>query len=191
MQLSTGDMLRTEAKAGTPIGREADAIMKAGKLVPDEMIIGLINARLDHDDCHDGFILDGFPRTLPQAEALDAMLEKKGLKLDTVVSIECDDEAMVERISGCFTCAKCGEGYHDHFKSPKVPGVCDVCGGTEFSRRADDNAQTVRQRLQAYHTQTTPIITYYDRRGIVQRVDGMLSIDEVTAQVISALRAKA
>ncbi len=190
VQLSTGDMLRAEVKAGSPIGREADTIMKAGKLVPDEMIIGLIDSRLDRDDCRGGFILDGFPRTLPQAEALDAMLEKKGLKLDTVVSIDCDDEAMVERISGRFTCAKCGEGYHDQFKPTKVADICDVCGGTEFTRRADDNAETVRKRLQAYHTQTTPIIAYYDRRGLVKRVDGMRGIDEVTGQVISALRAK-
>ncbi len=190
VQLSTGDMLRAEVKAGSPLGREADAIMKAGKLVPDEIIIGLIDARLDRDDCRGGFILDGFPRTLPQAEALDAMLQRKGLTLDTVVSIECDDEAMVERISGRFTCAKCGEGYHDTFKPTKVTGVCDACGATDFIRRADDNAETVRQRLEAYHAQTKPIIAYYDRRGLVQRVDGMRSIDEVTEQVVSALREK-
>lgn len=183
-------MLRAEVKAGSPLGREADAIMKAGKLVPDEIIIGLIDARLDRDDCRGGFILDGFPRTLPQAEALDAMLQRKGLTLDTVVSIECDDEAMVERISGRFTCAKCGEGYHDTFKPTKVTGVCDACGATDFIRRADDNAETVRQRLEAYHAQTKPIIAYYDRRGLVQRVDGMRSIDEVTEQVVSALREK-
>jgi adenylate kinase len=187
VQLSTGDMLRAEVSSGTVIGRQADEIMRAGRLVPDEMIIGLIDSRLDREDCSHGFILDGFPRTLPQAIALDEMLAKKHLELDSVISIEVDDEAMVERISGRFTCAKCGEGYHDSFKRPKVDGVCDVCGSTEFTRRADDNAETVRQRLKAYHSQTKPIIAYYDARGLVWRVDGMRPIDEVTAEILTAL----
>jgi adenylate kinase len=187
VQLSTGDMLRAEVSSGTVIGRQADEIMRAGRLVPDEMIIGLIDSRLDREDCRHGFILDGFPRTLPQAMALDEMLAKKHLELDSVISIEVDDEAMVERISGRLTCAKCGEGYHDRFKRPKVDGVCDVCGSTEFTRRADDNAETVRQRLKAYHSQTKPIIAYYDARGLVRRVDGMRPIDEVTAEILAAL----
>ena len=188
VQLSTGDMLRAEARSGSPLGQEADAIMKAGQLVPDGMIISLIDKRLDRDDCHDGFILDGFPRTLPQASALDEMLQKKGLHLDTVLSIEVDDEAMVQRISGRFTCANCGEGYHDSFKQPKVDGVCDTCGASQFVRRADDNAETVRARLKAYHVQTKPIIAYYQKRGLVRRIDGMCSIDEVTALVKDALK---
>jgi adenylate kinase len=188
VQLSTGDMLRAEARSGTAIGQQADEIMKSGRLVPDQMIIALIDSRVDREDCRRGFILDGFPRTLPQAIALDEMLAKRHLGLDGVISIEVDDQAMVERISGRFTCAKCGEGYHDSFKRPKVDGVCDVCGSTEFTRRADDNAETVRQRLKAYHSQTTPIIAYYDARGLVRRVDGMRPIDEVTAEILAALR---
>lgn len=187
-QLSTGDMLRAEASSGTAIGKQADEIMKAGQLVPDEIIIGLIDSRLDREDCRRGFILDGFPRTLAQATALDAMLASKHLKLDKVISIEVDDEAMVERISGRYTCARCSEGYHDRFKQPKVEGVCDVCGSTEFVRRADDNAETVRRRLKAYHSQTEPIIAYYDKQALVRRIDGMRAIDEVTEEVVAALR---
>jgi len=191
VQLSTGDMLRAEAGSGSDIGQQADTLMKAGKLVPDEMIIRLIDARLDRPDCRNGFILDGFPRTLPQASALDGMLTAKGLKLDVVLSIEVDDDAMVERISGRYTCASCGEGYHDSFKKPTVEGVCDVCGHTRFTRRADDNADTVRHRLKAYHTQTEPIIAYYEGSGLVRRIDGMLGIDAVTASVMAALQAYA
>ena len=187
IQLSTGDMLRAEVSSGTAIGKQADEIMKAGQLVPDGIIIGLIDSRLDREDCRPGFILDGFPRTLAQAAALDAMLARKHLKLDEVISIEVDDEAMVERISGRYTCARCGEGYHDRFKQPKVEGVCDVCGSTEFVRRADDNAETVRQRLKAYHSQTEPIIAYYDKQALVRRIDGMRAIDEVTEEVVAAL----
>ena len=187
IQLSTGDMLRAEVSAGSDIGREAGELMKAGRLVPDEMIVRLIDNRIDQPDCGNGFILDGFPRTLPQATALDAMLERKGLALDKVISISVDDEAMVERISGRFTCARCGEGYHDTFKQPKVAGTCDMCGGREFTRRADDNAETVRQRLKAYHAQTEPIIAYYDKRGLVRRVNGMLPIDAVTAEMLKAV----
>jgi adenylate kinase len=188
IQLSTGDMLRAEVSSGTAIGKQADEIMKAGQLVPDGIIIGLIDSRLDREDCRPGFILDGFPRTLAQAAALDAMLARKHLKLDEVISIEVDDEAMVERISGRYTCARCGEGYHDRFKQPKVEGVCDVCGFTEFVRRADDNAETVRQRLKAYHSQTEPIIAYYDKQALVRRIDGMRAIDEVTEEIVAALR---
>ena len=187
IQLSTGDMLRAEVSAGSDIGREAGELMKAGRLVPDEMIVRLIDNRIDQPDCGNGFILDGFPRTLPQATALDAMLERKGLALDKVVSISVDDEAMVERISGRFTCARCGEGYHDTFKQPKVAGTCDMCGGREFTRRADDNPETVRKRLKAYHAETEPIIAYYDERGLVRRVNGMLPIDAVTAEMLKAV----
>lgn len=188
VQLSTGDMLRAEVSSGTAIGKQADEIMKAGQLVPDDVIIGLIDSRLNSEDCRRGFILDGFPRTLAQAVALDAMLASKRLELDKVISIEVDDEAMVERISGRYTCARCGEGYHDRFKQPKVQGVCDVCGSTEFVRRADDNAETVRQRLNSYHSQTEPIIAYYDKQALVRRIDGMRAIDEVTEEIVAALR---
>lgn len=188
IQLSTGDMLRAEVSSGTAIGKQADEIMKSGRLVPDAIIIRLIDSRLDREDCRHGFILDGFPRTLAQATALDAMLARKHLELDKVISIEVDDKAMVERISGRYTCARCGEGYHDKFKRPKVDGVCDVCGSSEFIRRADDNAETVRQRLKAYHSQTEPIIAYYEEQSLVSRVDGMLAIDEVTKEIIGGLR---
>lgn len=186
-QLSTGEMLRAEVEADSEIGRKADGIMKAGQLVPDDLIIGIISERLDQDDCRNGFILDGFPRTVPQAEALDAMLKDKGLKMDHVISIDVDDEAMVRRITGRFSCAKCGAGYHEEFQRPKVDGVCDACGSTEFTRRADDNAETVRERLRAYHAQTAPIIDYYEKVGLVRRVDGMEPIDKVTDQLRAAI----
>lgn len=188
VQLSTGDMLRAEVAAGSAIGREAQEIMKAGKLVPDKMINDLIDVRLDQEDAKNGFILDGFPRTLAQASALDELLAKKGMDLDAVLCLKVDDDAMVQRISGRYTCAKCGEGYHDTFKQPKVAGFCDVCGGATFTRREDDKAETVRARLKAYHAQTEPIIAYYKGRDIVHNIDGMGGINEVTAQVEAALR---
>ena len=183
VQLSTGDMLRAEVASGSELGRKAKEIMEAGGLVPDDLIIDMISGRIDQDDCKKGFILDGFPRTTPQAEALDGMLREKSLKLDFVIEMKVDDEAMVERITGRYTCAKCGAGYHDSFQKPKVEGVCDKCGGSEFTRRADDNAETVRARLAAYHEQTAPIITYYAGKGSLQSIDGMAAIDEVTAQM--------
>jgi adenylate kinase len=183
-QLSTGDMLRAEVAAGTDVGRQADAVMKAGKLVPDQTIIRIIERRLDRDDCRGGFILDGFPRTIGQAESLDAMLRARGLVLDRVISIEVDNDAVVERISGRFSCARCGAPYHDTFKRPKVEGVCDECGSREFTRRADDNAETVRKRLEAYYAQTAPIITHYRAQDLVRTVDGMGSIDDVTAALM-------
>ena len=186
-KLSTGDMLRAEVQAGSEIGRKADAIMKAGQLVPDDMIVDIIASRLEKEDCASGFILDGFPRTVPQAEALEAMLKKKGLTLDCVASIEVDDEAMVKRITGRFSCAKCGAGYHEEFQRPENDGVCDQCGSTEFTRRADDNADTVRERLKAYHAQTKPIIEFYDIRGALRTVDGMAQIDDVTDQLKTAI----
>jgi adenylate kinase len=180
VQLSTGDMLRAAAKSGSEIGKKAKAIMDAGKLVPDDVVIQLIAERIEAPDCQKGFILDGFPRTTTQAEALDAMLADKGLKLDHVIELEVDDAALVDRISGRFTCAKCGTGYHDRFHRPKKDGVCDKCGSTEFTRRADDKAETVKTRLAAYHAQTAPILPYYRAKGSLKAVDGMAAIDEVT-----------
>lgn len=183
VQLSTGDMLRAEVAAATEFGIRADALMKAGQLVPDELVISIIGRRLDQSDCQKGFILDGFPRTIEQAEALDVILHEKRIRLNHVISIEVDDEAMVERITGRFTCVKCGAGYHEKFQKTKVDGVCDKCGGREFSHRADDNAETVRSRLSAYHAQTEPILEYYGNQGLVRPIDGMASIENVAKQM--------
>jgi adenylate kinase len=183
VQLSTGDMLRAAVKAGSPIGKQAKAVMDAGKLVSDDIMIGLISERIDQADCAKGFILDGFPRTVPQAEALDKMLKEKGIKLDKVIEVEVPDALLIERITGRFTCAKCGEGYHDKFKQPKKAGVCDVCGGTEFTRRADDNAETVGARLKAYHDQTAPLMPYYKAQGLLEVIDGNRDIDVVTGDL--------
>ena len=180
VQLSTGDMLRAEVASGSDLGKEAKEVIESGSLVSDDLIIAMISSRIDQDDCKKGFILDGFPRTTPQAEALDTMLTEKGLKIEHVIEMKVDDEAMVKRITGRFTCAECGAGYHDVFQKPKKEGVCDQCGGSEFTRRADDNAETVRARLQAYHEQTAPILSYYKEKGTVKSVEGMASIDEVT-----------
>jgi adenylate kinase len=189
VQLSTGDMLRAVVASGVPLGQQAKEIMSAGKLMPDELMIEMIADRISKPDCATGFILDGFPRTVPQAEALDRMLEEKGLKLDHVIEMKVDDAALVERITGRYTCAKCGRGYHDKFETPKVDGVCDVCGSTEFTRRADDNAETVTTRLAAYHKQTAPILPYYKQRGVLETVDGMADIDVVTEQIEALLKA--
>jgi adenylate kinase len=183
IQLSTGDMLRAEVDSGSALGTQAKEVMEAGELVSDELIIKMISSRIDKDDCKGGFILDGFPRTTPQAEALDVMFEEKALKLDGVIEMKVDDEAMVERITGRYTCSACGRGYHDSFKKPDVEGVCNKCGGKEFSRRADDNAETVRSRLEAYNELTAPIISYYGKKGILKSVDGMRAIDDVTKQM--------
>jgi len=183
IQLSTGDMLRAEVASGSELGTQAKAVMEAGGLVSDELIINMISARIERDDCAKGFILDGFPRTTPQADALDAMLTDKGMNIDHVIEMKVDDEAMVERITGRYTCAVCGAGYHDQFQKPAVDGVCDKCGGKEFTRRADDNAETVRSRLAAYHEQTAPIIAYYREKGVLKSVDGMAPIDDVTEQM--------
>lgn len=187
IQLSTGDMLRAAVAAGTDVGRQADAVMKSGGLVSDEIVVGVVDERLDQDDVKGGVIFDGFPRTTPQAEALDRLLAEKGLDLDRVVNIEVDDEAMIGRIAGRYTCGSCGEGYHDDDKRPKVDGVCDKCGGSEFKRRKDDNAETVGARLKEYHAETAPLIAYYEAAGKVAAVDGMAPIGDVTAAVRSAL----
>jgi adenylate kinase len=183
VQLSTGDMLRDEVDSGSALGARAKEVMESGELVSDELIIRMISARIDKDDCKAGFILDGFPRTIPQADALDVMLDEKGLKLDSVIEIKVDDEAMIERITGRYTCSACGRGYHSLFKRPDVDGVCNKCGGTEFSRRTDDNAETARSRLLAYNEQTAPIISYYGNKGILKSIDGMAAINDVTKQM--------
>ncbi|TCU62084.1 adenylate kinase [Novosphingobium sp. PhB57] len=187
-QLSTGDMLRAAVKAGTPTGLEAKAVMERGELVSDAIVSALIGDELDAMGADTGAIFDGYPRTAAQAESLDAILSARGRKLDHVVELEVDEEALVERITGRFTCATCGKGYHDTFERPKVDGVCDKCGGTEFKRRPDDNAETVRTRLAEYRAKTAPILPIYEARGIVAKVDGMADMDHVTAAIEGALR---
>jgi adenylate kinase len=188
VQLSTGDMLRAAVAAGTDLGRQVKSIMEAGALVPDDIIIAMIAERIAKPDCAAGFILDGFPRTTGQAEALDRMLAEKGLKLDAVVELKVDDAALVDRISGRYSCGTCGAGYHDTHKKPKKAGVCDVCGGTKFTRREDDKAETVKARLEAYHRQTAPLLPYYKARGVLKTVDGMAPIDEVAGQIENLLK---
>ncbi len=183
LQLSTGDMLRAAVKAGTELGKQAKEIMDAGQLMPDAVVTGLISDQLDKHAHAPGFIFDGYPRTQAQAESLDQLLAARGLKLDHVIELTVDEQALIERISGRFTCARCNEGYHDTFKMPKVAGVCDVCQSTEFKRRPDDNAETVRARLGIYRADTAPILPYYEAKGIVSRVDGMADIAAVSAAI--------
>ena len=187
IQLSTGDMLRAAVKAGTPIGQEASAIMEAGGLVPDEVVIKIIAERIAEADCADGFILDGFPRTLKQAAALDELLASLGKKIDAVIELKVNDAALIDRITGRYVCSSCGASYHDTACKPKVEGVCDRCGGKDFVRRADDNPETVKNRLMAYYRETAPLIGYYFAKGKLHSVDGMAPIAQVGAQVDSVL----
>lgn len=179
VQLSTGDLLRAAVAAGTEAGKRAKAVMEAGQLVSDDIVLAILKDRMAEPDTGKGVILDGFPRTAAQAAALDGLLAGSGQKINAAISLDVVDEAMVERVSGRYTCANCGEGYHDSFKVPAKAGVCDKCGGTEFKRRADDNAETVRSRLEAYHAQTAPLIDYYDGKGVLKRIDAMAEIDLV------------
>ena len=187
VQLSTGDMLRAAVAAGTEIGLKAKAIMDSGGLVSDDIVNALIDEKLSGLAPGQGVIFDGYPRTRGQAESLDKLLAAHGRRLDVVVELEVDEEALVDRISGRFTCAKCGEGYHDRYKRPKVEGICDVCGSTEFKRRPDDNAETVRTRLAEYRAKTAPILPFYEERRLVRRVDGMAPIAEVGAAIDAVL----
>jgi len=201
VQLATGDMLRAAVAQATEHGKQAKAVMERGDLVSDDIVVAIISERLDQPDLDQpdldkpdldkpdggGFVLDGFPRNVAQAEALDGMLQSKDMKLDAVIEMKVEDEALVERISGRFACAKCGKTYHDRFDPPKTPGVCDACGSTEFVRRDDDNAETVRSRLQVYHRQTSPLVDYYGAQGKLETVDGMASMDEVTRQLEEVL----
>jgi adenylate kinase len=186
IQLSTGDMLREARASGSPIGEKVKAIMDAGELVSDAIVTALIAERLDAAS-EQGAIFDGFPRTKPQAEALDLLLSERGRHLDHVIELAVDEEALVERITGRFTCAKCGTGYHDSFRPTAVQGVCDVCGSTEFKRRPDDNEQTVRTRMEEYRAKTAPILPFYEARTLVRRVNGMASVEEVAAQIDAIL----
>jgi adenylate kinase len=188
VQLATGDMLRAAVAQGTEVGRRAKPIMDAGKLCPDEILIAMIEERIAQPDCAKGFILDGFPRTVRQAEALDAMLAAKHRELDHVIEMKVDEAALVDRVTGRFSCTRCGASYHDRYKLPKVEGVCDVCGNKSFARRADDNAETIKARLEAYRGQTAPILPYYRKRKILVAVDGMAEIDDVTRDIDKILR---
>lgn len=189
IQLSTGDMLRAAVASGSEVGKRAKAVMDAGQLVSDEIVIDIIDQRLDQPDTAKGVIFDGFPRTVAQAEALDAMLSRKGRRLDCAIEVRVPDAPIVERITGRFSCAKCGAGYHDKFQQPKAAGVCDACGSAEFVRRADDNAETVTKRLAAYHAQTAPLLPYYDGQGKLRVVDGTQDIADVTAALEAILDA--
>jgi adenylate kinase len=189
--LSTGDMLREAVAADTAVGRRAKAIMDAGRLVPDDVMNRLVAERIGQPDAARGFVLDGFPRTLAQAEALDRLLDERDQRLDAVLEIAVDDDALVERISGRFACARCGAGYHDRFKQPQVEGVCDACGSREFVRREDDKPETVRARLNAYHAQTAPLLPFYRDKGLLAAVDGMAEIDDVSSEVFERIDAAA
>ncbi|UZK69416.1 adenylate kinase [Sphingomonas sp. S1-29] len=187
VQLSTGDMLRAAVKAGTPVGLEAKAVMDSGGLVSDAIVSGIIGERLDELPAETGVIFDGYPRTAAQAEALDTLLADRGRELHYVIELVVDEDALVERITGRFTCGNCGAGYHDVFKPTLVAGLCDVCGSTEFKRRPDDNAETVRTRMAEYRAKTAPILPIYDARGLVTRIDGMADIAQVTAAIEGVL----
>ena len=187
LQLSTGDMLRAEVATGTERGVRTKETIEGGHLVADALIIEMISERIRGEDAHRGFVLDGFPRTIPQAGALDETLTREGMCLDRVIVIELDDDAIVERIVGRFTCDSCGAGYHEKFKKLEHEGVCDVCGGTRFSRRADDLPETARARIEHYHALTEPIIAHYEAKGVLSRVNGMADLDDVTRQLAEVL----
>jgi adenylate kinase len=187
IQLSTGDMLRAAVQAGSAVGRKAKAIMDNGDLVPDEIVVEIIAARLDEPDCKAGVIFDGFPRTLAQATALDRVLKRKKRKLDAVIELKVNDDQLVDRIAGRFTCGSCGTGYHDRFRQPRRAGICDVCGGTNFVRRPDDTAETMSRRLLVYYRETSPLIGYYYCKGSLRSVDGMGSIEEVATAIEAQL----
>ncbi len=189
VQLSTGDMLRAAIASGSEVGNAAKSIIESGNLVSDEVVVKIIEERLKADDLENGFILDGFPRTLGQARALDDILTRQGLALDAVIEIGIDDDLLTERITGRYACADCGKGYHDAFEKPEVEGVCDQCGSNNFKRRADDTAETVRSRLEAYHAQTAPLLPYYAEKGVLKTIDGMAEIAEVTRQIDEVLSA--
>ena len=186
-QISSGDMLRAEVQAGTAIGQKVRALMESGELVSDEILIAMLGERIESPDCADGFILDGFPRTTAQAEALDAMLSDRRLKIDAVLYLSVDDAALTERIAGRYACAKCGVSYHDRFRQPRSVGMCDVCGSQEFMRRSDDTREAVGQRLKLYHQQTLPILPYYRAQGLVHDIDGMTNVEVVRDQIDEAL----
>ncbi len=189
VQLSTGDMLRAAVAAGTPVGLQAKSVMASGGLVSDEIVSGIIGERLDQGDTDGGVIFDGYPRTAAQAEALDGLLSARGRTLDYVIELEVDEAALIDRVVGRYTCAKCGTGYHDRFKQPAVAGVCDVCGSTKFKRRPDDNAETVHTRMAEYRAKTAPILPIYEARGLVRRVDGMADIAHVGTAIAEILDA--
>lgn len=187
--LSSGDLLRSAIAQGTELGKRVDAILERGDLVDDDTMIALIAERIDRDGPSGGFIFDGFPRTLAQAEALDKMLAERGQKIDAVIQLKADDDALVTRITGRYTCAQCAEGYHDLFKRPAKAGVCDVCGGTTFTRRDDDKEETVKARLAVYHEQTAQLLPYYEARGVLKAVDGMAEIDAVAEAIQRVMKA--
>ena len=188
VQLSTGEMLREEVRSRTEIGLKAKDIIEAGKLVVDDIVVDMIDRRLDRVDKGSGFILDGFPRTVPQAESLDYLLKKKDITLDQVVEFQVNEEILVRRITGRYSCADCHHGYHQEYQKPKVPGTCDNCGSTKFTRRSEDNEGTVRSRLIEYHTATAPIVDFYDDRGLLIRIDGMSEIELITEQLETIVR---
>lgn len=188
VQLSTGDMLRVAVKSGSDLGKQVQAVMDAGELVSDDLVSALINDRLDQLGPDAGAIFDGYPRTEAQARSLDELLDARGRQLDHVIELEVDEDALVDRITGRFTCATCGEGYHDRYKMPQVENTCDECGGHDFKRRPDDNEQTVRTRMAEYRAKTAPILPIYDQRGIVSRIDGMGSMEVVQAAIEDVLK---